>query len=51
MDSGIKSKIKRLKCDNCGFVKAINKLNDNRFYCPSCNRNLGWYKLKGDNYG
>ena len=35
--------IKRLKCEKCGFVKAINKLNDDRFYCPICGRNLGCY--------
>ena len=35
--------IKRLKCNKCGYVNAINKLKDNRFYCPICNKNLGVY--------
>lgn len=39
--------IKRLKCEECeGFVKAINKLNDDRFYCPNCGKNLGIHKTK-----
>ena len=38
--------IKRLKCEKCGFVKATNKLNDDRFYCPICGKNLGCYIIK-----
>lgn len=32
---------KRLKCGKCGFITAINKLGDSRFYCIGCGRNLG----------
>lgn len=33
-------RVKRLKCEDCGFVMAENRL-DSRFYCPKCGRNLG----------
>ena len=38
--------IKRLKCDKCGFVRAMNKLEDDRFYCLICGKNLGCYTLR-----
>jgi hypothetical protein len=39
--------IKKLKCDRCNKkVNATNKLNDDRFYCSECGKNLGCYNLK-----
>jgi Zn finger protein HypA/HybF involved in hydrogenase expression len=37
---------KQLKCEACGFVKATNRLDDDRFYCPGCGKNLGVYLIK-----
>ena len=36
---------KRLKCLECGFVKATNVFKDDRFYCRECGKNLGIRKL------
>jgi len=41
--------VKRLKCSECGFVNATNKMNDDRFYCSKCGRNLGSYEVTLNN--
>ena len=44
MNSPIQTK--RLKCPECGIVKATNVFKNDKFYCRECGRNLGIYKLK-----